>query len=156
MIATPGTGTATDGQGWKGLGAGYVEAVIGFVLSGGANLGSIHVGMVTALLEADIKPDVIVGTSIGAVNAAYLAADPTLEQAEELIVSRHGELIDAAYEATREFLAQQQGDEPADGHRIEVATVPEIEVETQVPEEDGVPKPQTRSAGPSDEGGPRP
>jgi hypothetical protein len=170
MIATPGTGTATDGQGWKGLGAGYVEAVIGFVLSGGANLGSIHVGMVTALLEADIKPDVIVGTSIGAVNAAYLAADPTLEQAEERIVqlpsiktqvslwdmSRHGELIDAAYEATREFLAQQQGDEPADGHRIEVATVPEIEVETQVPEEDGVPKPQTRSAGPSDEGGPRP
>jgi NTE family protein len=40
--------------------------------------------MVTALLEAGIKPDVIVGTSIGSVNAAYLAADPSLEQAEQL------------------------------------------------------------------------
>jgi NTE family protein len=58
--------------------------MIGFVLSGGANLGSIHVGMVRALLEADIKPDVIVGTSIGSVNAAYLAADPSLEQVERL------------------------------------------------------------------------
>jgi NTE family protein len=58
--------------------------VIGFVLSGGANLGSVHVGMLKALLEADIKPDVIVGTSIGAVNAAYLAADPSLEQVEQL------------------------------------------------------------------------
>jgi NTE family protein len=58
--------------------------MIGFVLSGGANLGSIHVGMVQALLEAGIKPDVIVGTSIGAVNAAYLAADPSLDQVENL------------------------------------------------------------------------
>ena len=53
-------------------------------MSGGANLGSVHVGMVRALLEADIKPDVIVGTSIGAVNAAYLAADPSLDQVERL------------------------------------------------------------------------
>jgi len=308
--------------------------VIGFVLSGGANLGSIHVGMLTALLEADIKPDLIVGTSIGAVNAAYLAADPSLDQVERLRkmwcsvrardvfplnpfasirsltrqgslfpssswrrflteripyerieeaavplritatdfeegrsvvldsgsvvdavlastalpgifpphrigdchyldgavsdqlplkvavdagaetiyvmavsvpspppdrrspgailrhsvtillfprirldalglpeehpklrivqlpsvktqvslwdMSRHRELIDTAYEATAEFLAQEQGEERADGHRIEVATVPEIEVETQVPEEHGVPKPETRSAGPPD------
>jgi len=53
-------------------------------MSGGANLGSVHVGMMRALLEADIKPDVIVGTSIGAVNAAYLAADPSLEQVDRL------------------------------------------------------------------------
>jgi NTE family protein len=58
--------------------------VIGFVLSGGANLGSVHVGMAKALIEADIKPDVVVGTSIGAVNAAYLAADPALDQVERL------------------------------------------------------------------------
>jgi len=58
--------------------------VIGFVLSGGANLGSVHVGMVQALLEAGIKPDVIVGTSIGAVNAGHLAADPSLDQVAEL------------------------------------------------------------------------
>jgi NTE family protein len=58
--------------------------VIGFVLSGGANLGSLHVGMLKALLEAGIKPDVVVGTSIGAVNAAHLAYDPSLEQLERL------------------------------------------------------------------------
>jgi NTE family protein len=58
--------------------------VIGFVLSGGANLGSVHVGMLQALLEAGIKPDVIVGTSIGAVNAAHLAAEPSLENVERL------------------------------------------------------------------------
>jgi NTE family protein len=58
--------------------------VIGFVLSGGANLGSVHVGMLQALLEAGIKPDVVVGTSIGAVNAGYLAREPSLAQVEGL------------------------------------------------------------------------
>lgn len=58
--------------------------MIGFVLSGGANLGSVHVGMLTALLETGVKPDIIVGTSIGAVNAAYLAAEPSLSQVDSL------------------------------------------------------------------------
>jgi NTE family protein len=58
--------------------------MIGFVLSGGANLGSIHVGMLRALLEGGVKPDVIVGTSIGAVNAAYLASDPSVETVDQL------------------------------------------------------------------------
>lgn len=58
--------------------------VIGFVLSGGANLGSLHVGMLQALLEAGVEPDIVVGTSIGAVNAAYLAAEPSLEHVGRL------------------------------------------------------------------------
>lgn len=58
--------------------------MIGFVLSGGANLGSLHVGMLKALLEAGIKPDVVVGTSIGAVNAAHLAFDPSLDNLKAL------------------------------------------------------------------------
>jgi NTE family protein len=58
--------------------------VNGFVLSGAANLGSIQVGMLKALLEAGIVPEVLVGTSIGAVNAAFLAADPTLDQTQAL------------------------------------------------------------------------
>jgi NTE family protein len=58
--------------------------VIGFVLSGGANLGSLHVGMLRALLETGIKPDIVVGTSIGAVNAAHLAANPSLENLARL------------------------------------------------------------------------
>ncbi|MGH2725802.1 MAG: patatin-like phospholipase family protein [Candidatus Methylomirabilaceae bacterium] len=55
-----------------------------FVLSGGANLGSIQAGMLEALFEQGITPDVLVGTSIGAANAAFIAADPSLKQAEAL------------------------------------------------------------------------
>jgi len=59
--------------------------VIAFVLSGGASLGSIQAGMVLALYERGIAPDVIVGTSVGAINGAYLASrPPTTETAEGL------------------------------------------------------------------------
>ena len=44
------------------------------VLSGGANLGAVHVGMLRALVEADIRPDMIVGTSVGAINGIYMAS----------------------------------------------------------------------------------
>ncbi|MFV8316164.1 patatin-like phospholipase family protein [Mycobacterium sp. 23] len=45
-----------------------------FVLSGGASLGAIHVGMLRALADEGITPDVIVGTSVGAVNGGWLAS----------------------------------------------------------------------------------
>lgn len=48
-----------------------------FVLGGGGVLGAAEVGMLGALLAAGIVPDLIVGTSIGAVNGAILAAEPT-------------------------------------------------------------------------------
>ncbi len=44
------------------------------VLSGGANLGAVHVGMLRALIEADVRPDMIVGTSVGAINGIYMAS----------------------------------------------------------------------------------
>lgn len=44
-----------------------------FVLTGGGSLGAVQVGMLAALLENGIRPDLLVGTSVGAVNAAYLA-----------------------------------------------------------------------------------
>src|SRR3954454_23311151 len=47
-----------------------------FVLSGGASLGAVEVGMLRALRERDIRPDVIVGTSVGALNGAWLAGHP--------------------------------------------------------------------------------
>jgi NTE family protein len=47
-----------------------------FVLGGGGLLGAHEVGMLRALAEAGITPDYIVGTSIGAVNGAFVAADP--------------------------------------------------------------------------------
>lgn len=45
-----------------------------FVLSGGASLGSVQVGMLLALAEAGISPDFIVGTSVGAINGGWLAS----------------------------------------------------------------------------------
>ncbi len=50
---------------------------IGFVLGGGGVRGAVEVGMLRALLEAGITPDLVVGTSIGAINGAAVAADPT-------------------------------------------------------------------------------
>jgi NTE family protein len=50
-----------------------------FVLGGGGVLGAGEVGMLRALLEAGIAPDLVVGTSVGALNGAFLAADPTVE-----------------------------------------------------------------------------
>jgi NTE family protein len=47
-----------------------------FVLSGGGSLGSIQVGMLLALAEAQITPDMIVGTSVGAMNGGWVASRP--------------------------------------------------------------------------------
>lgn len=48
-----------------------------FVLSGGANLGAVQVGMLAAISDLGIAPDLMVGTSAGALNAAYLAGHGT-------------------------------------------------------------------------------
>jgi NTE family protein len=56
-----------------------------FVLSGGAALGAIQVGMLRALYERGIEPDLIVGSSVGAVNGAFIASRPfTPATADEL------------------------------------------------------------------------
>jgi NTE family protein len=47
-----------------------------FVLGGGGLLGAHEVGMLRALSEAGVRPDLVVGTSIGAVNGVFVAADP--------------------------------------------------------------------------------
>jgi NTE family protein len=47
-----------------------------FVLSGGASLGAIQVGMLHALYERGVAPDLIVGTSAGALNGAFIASRP--------------------------------------------------------------------------------
>lgn len=49
-----------------------------FVLSGGGNLGALQVGMLRALFERQIRPDLVLGCSVGALNGAAIAADPTL------------------------------------------------------------------------------
>ena len=52
---------------------------VAFVLGGGGILGAHEVGMLRALAERSIVPDVVLGTSIGAVNGALFAADPSVE-----------------------------------------------------------------------------
>lgn len=55
-----------------------------FVLGGGGVLGACEVGMARALVEARIIPDVVLGTSVGAINGAALAKDPSAASVEEL------------------------------------------------------------------------
>jgi NTE family protein len=55
-----------------------------FVLGGGGLLGAAEAGMARALLEAGVRPDLVCGTSIGAINGAMLAADPTPQGARNL------------------------------------------------------------------------
>ncbi|GAA2377263.1 patatin-like phospholipase family protein [Dactylosporangium salmoneum] len=60
------------------------ERPVGFVFGGGGVLGAYEVGMVAAVLGHGIRPDLVVGTSIGAFNGAAVAADPRPEVAERL------------------------------------------------------------------------
>src|SRR3954449_8003478 len=55
-----------------------------FVLSGGGNQGVSQAGMLRALLERDITPDVVVGTSAGALNGAAVSYAPNLTGVAQL------------------------------------------------------------------------
>jgi NTE family protein len=55
-----------------------------FVFAGGGSLGAIQVGMLRALTEAGVRADLLVGSSVGAINAAYFAAAPTAQGAAGL------------------------------------------------------------------------
>lgn len=56
-----------------------------FVLSSGGNRGAIEAGVLLALLKHGIAPQLLIGSSIGALNAINLATDPTLRGAERLV-----------------------------------------------------------------------
>ncbi len=58
--------------------------MIAFVLSGGGSRGALEVGALLALFERGIRPQILVGSSAGAMNAAFIATDPTLEGAQRL------------------------------------------------------------------------
>lgn len=55
-----------------------------FVLAGGGSLGAVEVGMLQALVDSGVRPDLVVGASVGAINAAYFAGDPTPEGVDRL------------------------------------------------------------------------
>lgn len=55
-----------------------------FVLSGGGNLGPLHVGALRALLEAGIAPEMVVGCSAGSLSAAPIARSRSVETINKL------------------------------------------------------------------------
>lgn len=69
-------------------------ATTAFVLGGAGNMGAVQLGMLRALLERGLVPDLVVGCSVGALNGAAVASEPSLEtlarlEALWLDVSRH-------------------------------------------------------------------
>jgi len=54
------------------------------VFAGGGSLGAAQVGMLKALVESGVIPDLLVGASVGAINAAYYAGTPNLSGVQGL------------------------------------------------------------------------
>jgi len=57
---------------------------VAFVFQGGGSLTAPQVGMLWALTEAGVMPDLVVGSSAGALNAVAFASDPSPEGLDEL------------------------------------------------------------------------
>jgi NTE family protein len=62
-----------------------VRPRLGVVLGGGATLGAFEVGVIDGLARRGIAPDMLIGTSAGAINAAYWAFDPSPAAGERLL-----------------------------------------------------------------------
>ncbi|AGB25743.1 putative esterase of the alpha-beta hydrolase superfamily [Mycobacterium sp. JS623] len=60
-----------------------------FVLGGGGVLGAAEAGMARALVEAGVRPDLVCGTSIGAINGGAIAVDLTRAGVERLLSMAH-------------------------------------------------------------------
>ncbi len=58
---------------------------LAFVLAGGGARGALQVGALRALLEAGIRPDLVVGTSVGAINAVFLGLHGFTPEALDLL-----------------------------------------------------------------------
>lgn len=50
-----------------------------FVFSGGASLGAVEAGALKAIVEEGIQADMVLGTSVGSLNGAMYAFNPTIE-----------------------------------------------------------------------------
>ena len=60
------------------------DGKVAFVLGGGGLRGAAEVGMIKALAEDGVRPDLVVGTSIGSINGAIVASGPMSEMADRL------------------------------------------------------------------------
>jgi NTE family protein len=55
-----------------------------FVFAGGGSFGTVKVGMLRSLVAHGVTADVVVGSSVGAMNSAHYAGTPTIEGVERL------------------------------------------------------------------------
>lgn len=61
-----------------------VSTKTAFVFAGGGSFGAIQVGMMHSLAAHGISADLVVGSSVGALNGAYYAGDPSLKGVQQL------------------------------------------------------------------------
>lgn len=54
------------------------------VLAGGGSYGAVQVGMLRALCAHGVRPDLVAGSSVGAINGAFYAAEPSASGIEKL------------------------------------------------------------------------
>ena len=81
-----------------------------FVFAGGGSFGAIQVGMLHSLAAHGIAADMVVGCSVGALNGAFYAGDPTLDGVQRL-----------ADDLARIAAERRLSDELADGAELPVA-----------------------------------
>ncbi|MEZ3162144.1 patatin-like phospholipase family protein [Microbacterium sp. BWT-B31] len=74
-----------------------MQQPVAFVLGGGGIRGAVEIGMLRALLERGIQPDLVVGTSIGAINGALVASDPTPAVVDTLMAAWTSTEANAVY-----------------------------------------------------------
>ncbi|HLN09537.1 MAG TPA: patatin-like phospholipase family protein [Xanthobacteraceae bacterium] len=97
------------------------EKKTAFVFAGGGSLGSIQVGMLQALAANGITADMVVGSSVGALNAAYYAGAPSAAGVERLakiwLGMRRRDIFPVSWRTMLTFLGRRDFLVPADGIR---------------------------------------
>jgi NTE family protein len=91
------------------------------IFAGGGSLGSIQVGMLRALLANGVTADMVVGSSVGALNGAYFAGAPTVEGVERLaeiwLGLRREDVFPVTWRSIAGFMVRGDFLVPADGVR---------------------------------------
>jgi NTE family protein len=60
------------------------QAKTAFVFAGGGSFGAVQVGMMQSLASHGVGADMVVGSSVGAINGAFYAGDPTVDGVKRL------------------------------------------------------------------------
>ena len=92
-----------------------------FVFAGGGSFGAIQVGMLHSLAAHGVTADMVVGSSVGALNGAFYAGDPTLDGVERLATIwrglRRNDVFPMSWRTVLSFLWRRDFLIPHDGIR---------------------------------------